>query len=419
MSFIINNKIELADTPQLDGFGRLRVSSPLTLSDNKFIYDKEPLRWDEKLVSGATATWNSASTIDLQVSGVVNSRVVRQTKAYISYQPGKSLFSLYTGILNTDGGQTGLLSKIGFFDDKIDKVIGPLNGNGIFFQLSGTQLSVVLRNTIISSSTQVDLVIPQSQWNVDNFSGTGGTANPSGFSIDPSKAQLFWTTIEWLGVGRVQTGFAIEGNYYVCHNFNSVNTLTSTYMNLASLPVRYEFHNVEGVSTTSKMVQICSTVISEGGFDKTGKIFSIDRGTNSKTSVANSVNQSLISIRLSPSGIRKTIKIIGINVLCTTTSPIRWYLLYNPILTGASWTGTTPTNSYIQSDITATTSTGGTIINSGYFSDDVNMTDSSFENTIDLVSNISGGTDIISLVVDDLGAGAETYFGSLRYLEIE
>lgn len=419
MSFIFNNEIRFEDSPNLDAFGRLRVSNPVTISDNKFLCDKDLLRWDEKIVSGSSI-WTSASTIDLQLSAITNSRVVRQTKSYLSYQPGKSLFVLLTGILNTKGGESGLVSKIGFFDDKNDKSAGLLNGNGVFFQLSGTQMSVVLRNTIVSSSTQVDTIVPQSQWNFDNFSGTGGTGNPSGLSFDASKAQLFWFSIEWLGVGRVQAGFTMNGSYYVCHNFNSANTLSSTYMNTASLPVRYEFHNVGGVTPTSKMVQICSSVISEGGYDKTGRIFSVDRGTNSKTISAFATNQPILSIRLSDFGIRKTLKVIGINILCTSTSPIRWSLSLNPtILSGASWTGNVSSNSHTQVDTDAVYVSGGTLINSGYFSDNVNMLDIVNDSTLDLVSNISGGSDIITLAVDDLSSGAETIYGGLKYLEIE
>ena len=80
MSFILNNEIQFADTPNLDGFGRLRVSNPFSLADYRFVFDKDSLKWDEKLVSGGTSTWSSASTIDLQVSAATNSRVVRQTK---------------------------------------------------------------------------------------------------------------------------------------------------------------------------------------------------------------------------------------------------------------------------------------------------------------------------------------------------
>lgn len=38
----------LSSTPNLDAFGRLRVSNPTTLLDNTFQYNLSPLTWNQK-----------------------------------------------------------------------------------------------------------------------------------------------------------------------------------------------------------------------------------------------------------------------------------------------------------------------------------------------------------------------------------
>ena len=49
-------QLVLQDGPQLDAFGRLRVSEPQTLFDSKQTIDNQPLFWDEELESGAGIT---------------------------------------------------------------------------------------------------------------------------------------------------------------------------------------------------------------------------------------------------------------------------------------------------------------------------------------------------------------------------
>jgi len=87
-------------------------------------------------------------------------------------------------------------------------------------------------------------------------------------TIDLTKSQIFWTDIEWLGVGSVRTGFILDGRYIICHIFNHANFLKYPYMTSAIGPVRYEITNTTGTAPASNLMQICSTVISEGGYDQ-------------------------------------------------------------------------------------------------------------------------------------------------------
>jgi hypothetical protein len=249
----VNNASFFAPT-QSDAFGRLRVSNPITLFDTQNKYtDQGPVV--SNLVSGGTSTYNQPSnTFALAVTGA-GSSVTRETTKTFIYQPGKSLFVLNTFAMNTP--TLGLTQRVGYFNDS----------NGIFFEVSDTTLNMVIRSS--SSGGLVETRIPQSSWNGDTLSGSGGSSNPSNIQLNPALTQIFWTDIEWLGVGSVRTGFVIDGQYIVCHTFNHANVAgnTTTYMGTAVLPVRYQISSTGPVGT---MRQICSTVISEGGYSPSG-----------------------------------------------------------------------------------------------------------------------------------------------------
>ena len=72
-------------------FGRVEVENTLTLFDCAFLYDKEALLWDEITATSGTAAFvTNGSCIDMDVTSSTGSRVVRQTKRYLPYQPGKT-----------------------------------------------------------------------------------------------------------------------------------------------------------------------------------------------------------------------------------------------------------------------------------------------------------------------------------------
>jgi hypothetical protein len=185
-----NEILTTADSrTKLDAFGRLRVSEPFTLFDSKLLYDKQPLFWDEELVSGSaiTSTFDidSASTDILSTVNTAGN-FVRQTFRRFNYQSGKSFLVFATGIL-TDTTVGTHTCRIGYFDDD----------NGLFFEYSINSLKVVIRSSTTGSA--VNNKILQSAWNLDKMDGTGD----SGIDIDITKTQIFVINFEWLGVGSV------------------------------------------------------------------------------------------------------------------------------------------------------------------------------------------------------------------------
>jgi hypothetical protein len=82
--------------------------------------------------------------------------------------------------------------------------------------------------------------IPQSQWNMDRFDGTG----PSGHKFDPSKMQMTYIDYSWYGAGTIRYGFRGQnGKITWCHEISNNNTNLAAYQRSGNLPARYEAIN--------------------------------------------------------------------------------------------------------------------------------------------------------------------------------
>jgi len=380
-----------------DAFGRQRVSHPETLLDLNHIYNKQPLYVEELTASGGTGTHlPNEAAVRMSVTTTVGSRVVRQTRRYLNYQAGKSLLVMLTGVL-VDASNTGIRSRIGFFDDDNDK-IADSGGNGVFFQYSGGVVSIVKRSFV--TGAQVDTVVNQAFWSEDNT-----------YSIDPTKAQIFWFDMEWLGVGTIRCGVVHEGQYICLHKFHHDNLINTVYMTRASLPVRYEIEQITGAAAAN-MKQICATVISEGGHPKTGRICSRPRTT---TVNINTTLLPIISIRLRAGYERGVLQVLSSDILTTANQQLIYQVLYGASVTGGTWVTHDTTNSGVEYNISATAVTGGRIVDSGYVGS-VNRQSVVDTNTFDSAGvSISGTPEIITLAAQATGA-ASTY-GSITWQE--
>ena len=125
-----------------------------------------------------------------------------------------------------------------------------------------------------TSGAVVERRVAQSDWSFDTYDGNGYSAQSSNAEhrsgIDVSKTNILWFDIEWLGVGDVRCGFVVDGTMKTAHIFHNDNVNTLPYMTTASLPLRYEIKNVGTTASSSTLRQICSTVISEGGYQLAG-----------------------------------------------------------------------------------------------------------------------------------------------------
>jgi len=332
-----------------DAFGRLRTSTPYSLFDsqNRYAIDNQ-FSTATTGTGSATFVTNQSSVAMAVTAGGVGS-VVRQTYRNMLYQPGKSLLVLATFVMDSSNS-LDLTQRVGYFNTQ----------NGVFFQKIDGTLSFVLRS-YTSGTTSDARTVNQADWNGDKLDGTGA----SGLTLDDSKAQILWMDFEWLGVGSVRCGFIINGAYIVCHTFQNANEITSVYMTTAILPVRYEITSTSALAAT--LTQVCSSVVSEGGFEA----ISVEHIAR-RTTIFNTINTAanffpIVSIRLASSALGAVVIPKSIQFQPTTLQNYEIALIKNPTLTGATWAATVPSDSNVEYDVAATAiSAAGTIVQNGY-----------------------------------------------------
>lgn len=353
----INGSIPVAlGGTNLDAFGRLRVSNPETLFDSSHRYADNNL-WATKTVGTAAATFNAdEGLVNLTVGSATNDEIVRETTKVFSYQPGKSLLVMSTFVMGT--AKANLRQRIGYYGA----------ANGIYFERVGSALYMVERSSV--TGAVVDTQVAQANWNQDTLDGSGGASNPSGITLDASKAQIFYIDIEWLGLGTVRTGFIIDGAFIPVHNFNHANLVNTTYITTASLPARYEMKNTGATTGTSTLKQVCSTVISEGGYQLAGAQQSIGTPiTTPKTLTTAGTFYPIVSLRLKTTRLDAIAILTAVSILgVTNNANYKWEVVTRGTTTGGTWVSA-GTNSGVEYNITGTafTSTGGRILATGFF----------------------------------------------------
>lgn len=305
--------MSLVPEDNLDAFGRLRVSDPLTLFDSQLEYNAGPLFWED-VTTGTGAVAHSAdgalSTLTVAAGG---DSVIRQTRAYFRYKPGKSQYVKMTGVFG-DTPTDDLIRRVGYYD----------GDNGVFLQQDSDGVHWVLRSN--TSGSAVDTKVAQSGWTV--------SAAPW---LDVSKAFLAFIDFEWLGVGQVRCGFFLHGKPVITHTFNTAPSLAVPYMRTANLPVRYEISSA--TNETGAMKQICSAVISEGGFEEESGTPQARDNTGSATAIS-TTERPVLAIR--PKATFNSITNRGvirpISVALYSDAACNWRVYYNATTTtAASW----------------------------------------------------------------------------------
>lgn len=378
-----------------DAFGRLRVSNPQTIFEAKTVYDAQPLYFAEAQTGGAAAGSWSATDASVTLTVAANQTSVRQSRRYLSYQPGKSQLVFLT--FNLNGITANAVKRAGYFDST----------NGIFLELSGGAASFHRR----SSSSVPSASATQAAWNLDPMNGLG----PSGVNLDWSDTQILVLDFEWLGVGSIRLGFVINGQIIYAHRFDCANISPHVYMTTPNLPVRWEVEGLAGLGGSASVECICASVNSEGGVQAAGTKFGFALPAR-VTGVGNGVSATLFSIRHNGTYPRVTIIPTTVGPLADSNGTSNWELLYNPTLAGATWAAAT--RGYCDLD-TVGTATGGTVIAAGVFS---NSTPSSgldlINTTLTLGADVAGVSDVISLVVTNTSGGNANYQAAIDWLAL-
>jgi hypothetical protein len=345
----VNTVNSSSNAMSTDAFGRMRVSNPLTLFDSSHRYRDNGL-WDTSTASGGTAVFSAnEGLVNLNVNTTSGSQVLRETAKVFSYQPGKSLLVFNTFVMAP--AQANLRQRVGYFG----------NDNGIYIQLNNSTLSFVERSSVTGIVTES--IVNQASWNVDPLDGTG----PSGVTLDITKAQILFMDIEWLGEGTVRLGFVIDGVFILCHRFNHANLITSTYITTASLPLRYEITNTGVTATASTLKQVCSTVISEGGYELRGAQQAVGTPiTAPKTFAVAGTYYPMVGIRLKTTALDAIVITTAVSILGLGNGKnYAWRVVQSAITTGGAWTSA-GANSSVEYNLTGTSVTGGRVLAQGY-----------------------------------------------------
>jgi len=388
-----------------DAFGRVRVSEPYTLFESQHRY-KQNDKFDTLVTgTGNTEYKINESVVNMGVNTDSGAKVIRESKRVFSYQPGKSFL-----VMNTFAFaplKEGLRQRVGYFG----------NNNGIYLEANGTSVALVKRSFVTGSI--VEERVEQADWSYDSFDGTGFSKQlggpEHGSGIDLNKANIFWLDIEWLGVGDVRTGFAVDGQFCPAHVFHNDNKNPTTYMTTAVLPIRYEIENVSSTSSNSTMKQICSTVISEGGYQGRNKARSqtMDLGSFKDLTAANTYYP-VMSLRLAPSRIDSVVipRNIDLTAITNITSVLHYKVVVNSTLVNSSFSdcfGNT-----VQFDVSANSQSNpstGILIKSGYITTSQKGGSLDFgaieEFEYQIGRTITGTSDVITIYVASETAGTD------------
>jgi hypothetical protein len=416
----------------LDAFGKLRVSNPVSLLDIRFPGQSDGsanfLNNYIQICDASSGNYTGVySNSKLVISATGNGYYISQSRNYCAYQPGKSLLFLASGILNP--GNANYTTRIGYFDNEIPLTNNLTVKNGVYFECSGNEYSI----NISSNSTKFINVI-RSDWNIDKMNGTG----PSGLTLDFTKTQLFVADMEWLGVGRVRFGFYAYGRIQYCHQVINVNTLTSPYTTSINLPICFSIHsNLSPGTPANNFTQICSAVISEGGYGPLGRPFSVSTQT---TGINVSANTETPIIFLKGGGsnyyhqniIPTSYSMIGASTNDLILFKLVLFLAGTYTVAEPTWTNVNSGYSVAQYAINTQTPTlpysitNGIVLDQGYFfgrgtNSFTTLGDIFSSQILQLTSDINNNPDILVLTatfINTGGGSTSSIRGAIQWQEI-
>lgn len=269
-------------SPIFSPYGLLMVGRPQNIRDYNFDLDpRYDSFWDQE-TNGASIDHESVAGTMVFTNPTTNGSLASRTSHF--YHPhrtgGGTLLDMAVAVGDT--GKAGVRRRWGLFDDY----------NGLFWQLDGEILSVVIRSSV--SGSVVDTVIEQNDFAEDRLDGTDSL----GFSLDVSKGNLYW--IDFVAdVGRVRFGvYEPNGSRVIAHDFENLNSLTTIpFMQSGTLPIRIEQENTSTSGSVSQMRWTSAAVKRTETSSIFGlRQFSVSNGVNSVT-VSDSLLTPIISGR--------------------------------------------------------------------------------------------------------------------------
>jgi hypothetical protein len=285
--------------PQLDAFGRLRVSGKTILGDYIFANNQLPSEFST-VVWGRGAGVPSASLshddlrhcITLETPALTSTSigdnsqyyVEHTTNTYHHYFPGSSHLAMMT-VAASNSGEAGVMKEWGYFDDEA----------GYFFRINEEQISEAGDNFEFVIRTSTDGNLRETRmgrnytnkylwnsgtetWDSTSTSTNGWNGDPldgqgdSGRTIDLTDDTIWWIDIQWLGAGRVRFGTYVQGQRVVVHSYYHDTNDGYPSAQVGALPLSFRQYNIKNatVSNATQLRVWCATVATESNIDVKG-----------------------------------------------------------------------------------------------------------------------------------------------------
>lgn len=236
--------------PTITPLGNIRMGEGVIIGGYEYSTGAQDSLFYQRAVAGGVLQLESSSML-LQTSTASGSHVIQSTNRYHFYQAGNGMLLLNSLVVG-DTGKNNNIRRWGLFD----------NLNGVFFELSGSVLSTVVRSDATGIVTERKWT--QDEWDHDKFNGTG----TSQFILDITKVNVYFIDYAWLGAGRIRFGALDEhGNRLTCMIIHNIGVITNPWSSRSSFPVRIENINMDTTVSTSEIRHICAAVYAEARTD--------------------------------------------------------------------------------------------------------------------------------------------------------
>jgi hypothetical protein len=307
--------------PTLSGFGSLKVSAARALGVYEGSLDTYDALFSTVTANGGASSYTPAESSQvLSTTSVAGSRALLVTNRYHYYLPGSSNLFKMTIALG-DVGKANNTRRWGGFDDN----------DGVFFELQGTTLNAVIRNS--TSGSVVETRVPSTAWSGDRLDGTG----LSGYAVNLTGINVYWIDYQWLGAGRVRFGvFAPDGSRVTCHTFQNAGANPLPYMRTGTLPVALENVNTGATGSSSELRSVCAAVYTEGDFADYAfwRFADVDRSLTGVT--ADTVAFSIRTLA-TYNGKHNSVVVYPETLNAWCDQPVAVTLWQNTVVTGGTW----------------------------------------------------------------------------------
>lgn len=343
-------------------------------------------------VSGGVVSQSSSMAVLSSSTGAAGSAYL-ESKQAVRYVPGQGVTAKFTAIFTT-GSNGDSLQEIGLGDTT----------DGFFFAMSGSNFGIVRRQN------GVDTFTSQSAWNgPDKYDGSQGQ------TLNPAKGNVFKINFQWLGFGAIR--FFVEdpnnGTLDLVHTIAYANANTVPSVFNPTLPLHARVLNRGGTTDLKLMTP------SMGAYREGPKPHANAPGATSNTVSVTTTELPICSVQVTSSFQSKTnrVRIRLHSIACASAAAAGVATVFrvrlNPVLTGASFAAFDANTSTVNTDTSASATSGGRIL----FATMTNGQQSTVEN-IESLEIQAGPGDIVTVTAQAASGGAANQTAALNWNEL-